>query len=134
MTVGAKAEFLTSYLRWTFRTSFTMLLLLSAACFLLLSCAFAIAIHVVGIFQPMCIYVGGEDYNTAGHQFLDAFALSWTTLSTVVCVTSCRLTKLYLFLYTHAVTFYWLGIRPHFSESCRCRGSAVFVGEFLLYI
>lgn len=83
VTVGAKADLLTRYLRWTFRTSFTMLLLVSCVFFLALSCAFAIAIHIVGIFQPLCIVVGGVDYDTAGRQFIDAFALSWTTLSTV---------------------------------------------------
>ena len=83
VTVGAKSDLLTSYLRWTFRTSFTMLLAFSCVCFMVLSCAFAIAIHVVGIYQPLCILVGDRDYDTAGRNFIDAFALSWTTLSTV---------------------------------------------------
>ena len=83
VTVGSKAEYLTLFLRWTFRTSFVMLLSFSCACFMMLACAFAIAIHIVGIYQPMCISVSGLDYNTAGRYFIDAFALSWTTLSTV---------------------------------------------------
>jgi hypothetical protein len=83
VTVGAKAEWLTSYLRWTFRTSFTTLISFSCLCFMALSCAFAIAIHAVGIYQPVCIVVGDRDYNAAGSNFGDAFTLSWTTLSTV---------------------------------------------------
>lgn len=81
--IGSKSEYLTSYLRWTFRTSFGMLLLFSFACFMLLSLVFAICIHVVGIYQPLCINVGGLDYEAAGRKFMDAFTLSWTTLSTV---------------------------------------------------
>ena len=83
VTVGSKAEYLTLFLRWTFRTSFVMLLSFSCACFMMLACAFAIAIHIVGIYQPTCISVSERDYNTAGRCFIDAFALSWTTLSTV---------------------------------------------------
>jgi hypothetical protein len=35
----------------------------------------------VGRFNPRCITVAGEPYD---HHFIDAFALSWTTFSTVV--------------------------------------------------
>lgn len=83
VTVGSKAAYLTIFLRWTFRTSFVMLLSFSCACFMTLACVFAIAIHIVGLLQPICISVGGLDYNAAGPHFIDAFALSWTTLSTV---------------------------------------------------
>jgi len=84
VSVGAKAELLTIFLRWTFRTSFTLLLGFSCCCFMLLACVFAIAIHIVGIYQPTCISVGdGRNYEQAGGQFIDAFVLSWTTLSTV---------------------------------------------------
>jgi hypothetical protein len=46
---------------------------------------FAVFIFLIGINKPSCIHVNGQDFaSSGGARFLDAYALSWTTFSTVV--------------------------------------------------
>jgi hypothetical protein len=54
------------------------------AIFYLLTALWGIAIYGVGTYQPNCIYVGDFDFETGGGHFIDAYAISWTTFSTVV--------------------------------------------------
>jgi len=75
-----KTSAITLFLNWTFRTSFTMLILVQSINFWVFTSMWAFLIMIVGNFEPKCITVGTQAYT--GH-FLDAFALSWTTFSTV---------------------------------------------------
>lgn len=49
-----------------------------------LSFGFALMIMAIGYQRPDCVHVNGQDFGTTGAEFLDAYALSWTTFSTVV--------------------------------------------------
>jgi hypothetical protein len=76
----------TSYLNWTFRSSFFKVLLSAAVGFYTLTLLFALLIFASGTNHPDCIHVNGEDFGAshAGDRFSDAYSLSWTTFSTVV--------------------------------------------------
>jgi hypothetical protein len=76
-------DYLTMYLRWTFRTSFFLLLLSSFLAFWGLCCFFAALIYAAAMHQPQCLSVGGKNFTDSGEHFKDAYALSWHTLSTV---------------------------------------------------
>ena len=41
-------------------------------------------IVLAGSLEGECVRIGGQSFGGAGSSFADAFALSWTTLSTVV--------------------------------------------------
>jgi hypothetical protein len=70
------------YLHWTFRSSFMAVFLSAAIAFITLTMIFALFIWALGRANPSCI--GGlED---SSDYFTDAYALSWTTFSTVVSV------------------------------------------------
>jgi Ion channel len=71
------------YLRWAFTVSFLRLALSIFVHFLLLALFFAILIYGIAQNQPNCIYAGATDFDDAGSDYVDAFQLSWTTLSTV---------------------------------------------------
>lgn len=84
--VGAKSlsdikpnERLASSLHWMFRSNFLVLFAVMCICFFALIIIFAGIIMGAGRLDGECFRVGGE---TAGI-FSDAFALSWTTFSTV---------------------------------------------------
>ena len=72
-------QIVVNYLHWCFRSSFMAFLLSSFGGFLILTLLFAAAIWILGRKYPKCI--GGVDFET--DCFTDAFALSWTTFSTV---------------------------------------------------
>jgi hypothetical protein len=76
------------YVRWTYTTSFWRVFLSLTLIFYTLVTFFAILIYAVGVIQPQCLYVGTLDTNftSAGGYFIDAFAISWTTFSTVVSI------------------------------------------------
>jgi hypothetical protein len=78
------AEAFNRYVHWSFQTSFQQLVYSLVVIFYLLTCLWAVAIYGVGHYQPNCIYVGDLDFETAGSHFIDAYAVSWTTFSTVV--------------------------------------------------
>lgn len=67
-----------------------MTVLLSLAVeFFVLTIVFALVMFIIGSLKPNCIHVNSKDFGGAGdagfwEKFLDAYALSWTTFSTVV--------------------------------------------------
>ena len=72
------------YLHWAFRSSFMAVILSAMAAFFSLTLFFGLIIMGIGLNKPDCIHVNGKDFGTTGATFLDAYALSWTTFSTVV--------------------------------------------------
>lgn len=97
------------YLNWTFRTSFFMVSLSACAAHFAITLLFAAAMVVIGHSKPDCIQVAGQPFSTTGG-FLDAYALSWTTFSTVVCHDSLEKEKILL------VTWLWIVTNnPFFS-------------------
>jgi hypothetical protein len=74
-----------SYLFWAFRSSFLALFLSATAWFFIYTVCFAIIIYIIGRRTPECITVAGGNFDReGGPYFMDAYALSWTTFSTVV--------------------------------------------------
>lgn len=74
----------TKYLHWTFRSSFFTVIFSAALGFFILTLIFAALILWAGRNHPVCIHVGGEPFGNSTNRFGDAYALSWTTFSTVV--------------------------------------------------
>lgn len=74
---GGFSNTITNYLQWTFQTTFLAVILASFLEFMVLTIVFALGVYAVGSHQPVCV-VGLSETN-----FLDAYHLSWTTLSTV---------------------------------------------------
>ena len=72
-------------LHWMFRVNFFFLFLVSCIVFFALTIFFAAFIIAAGRMDSQCVRVGGEEFESTGAAFADAFALSWTTFSTVVC-------------------------------------------------
>lgn len=77
---------LTSYLHWSFRSRFLIVLFTEALGFWGFVTFFALCIYGAGLQRPECIEMqaGDRDFESGGSMFIDAFALSWTTFSTVV--------------------------------------------------
>mmetsp|Transcript_1432 Transcript_1432/g.2124 ORF Transcript_1432/g.2124 Transcript_1432/m.2124 type:complete len:599 (-) Transcript_1432:326-2122(-) len=78
----------TSYLHWTFRNSFGSVFVSFSLGFFGLTLIFAIILLAAGYQESQCISVNGEYFsayegNTFFKDFGDAYALSWTTFSTV---------------------------------------------------
>lgn len=78
------AECFNRYVHWSFQTSFQQLVYSLIAIFYVLTLLWGLAIYGVGKYQPNCIYVGDLNFETGGGHFIDAYAISWTTFSTVV--------------------------------------------------
>jgi hypothetical protein len=81
----------TSYLHWTFRNSFLAVFFSTAVGFFSFTIIFAWLIFWSGRNRPECLHINGinfSNYTTATlhRDFGDAYALSWTTFSTVVCM------------------------------------------------
>mmetsp|Transcript_38456 Transcript_38456/g.54121 ORF Transcript_38456/g.54121 Transcript_38456/m.54121 type:complete len:502 (+) Transcript_38456:80-1585(+) len=74
---------LAMYLHWMFRVNFFFLFTLSCIVFFALTIFFAGLIIAAGRMDEECVRVGGKTFDSAGTAFADAFALSWTTFSTV---------------------------------------------------
>mmetsp|Transcript_1101 Transcript_1101/g.2359 ORF Transcript_1101/g.2359 Transcript_1101/m.2359 type:complete len:305 (+) Transcript_1101:190-1104(+) len=72
-------EHLASFLHWTFRSSFVVLIFFMCLCFFGLIVGFAFLITAAGRMNEDCVRAGGDPASN----FADAFALSWTTFSTV---------------------------------------------------
>jgi hypothetical protein len=66
-----------------FRVNFFFLFSLSCVVFFALTIFFAGLIIAAGRLDKDCVRVGGQPFESAGTAFADAFALSWTTFSTV---------------------------------------------------
>lgn len=67
---------------WTFQTNIIIVFLASSSLFICFTLIFGIAIYIAGRSQPGCIDVGIYDFNSSGHYFIDAFSLSWQTMTT----------------------------------------------------
>uniref|UniRef100_A0A7S2KDQ0 Potassium channel domain-containing protein n=1 Tax=Leptocylindrus danicus TaxID=163516 RepID=A0A7S2KDQ0_9STRA len=77
---------LSRFLAWAFRSSFWQVILVFLMTYMTLVLVFTALIFVDGRYKPYCIGPKGvmDDNTKAGHiVFVDAFALSWTTFSTV---------------------------------------------------
>lgn len=84
LVVGANPnKRVTRLLHWMFRINFILLFSIMCAVYFALVIFFCGFITWSGNAQPECIRIGGEAFGASGHQFADAFVLSWTTLSTV---------------------------------------------------
>jgi hypothetical protein len=80
-------KFVYKYLCWTFYSSFLAVFVSFLAIFLLLCLVFAGFLFLAGNSAPECIQVSTQDFGTNPEtRFNDAFALSWTTFTTVVCI------------------------------------------------
>lgn len=79
----AVSHMISESLRWSFRVSFWKVGIVSYLAFLVVILLFAVIIYIIGRVHPECLVVNGTNYTAAGTQFMDAFQLSWTTLSTV---------------------------------------------------
>jgi hypothetical protein len=71
------------FLFWTFRKNFFVVLLSAACSFYLFTVTFAVCIYLIGKNNHNCIHVNGVNFEETKTPFVDAFALSWTTFSTV---------------------------------------------------
>jgi hypothetical protein len=81
------------YLHWMFRVNFLFLFCVMCIMFFVWVMVFAALIIMAGTMDPQCVRVGGEPFGESDSQFADAFALSWTTFSTVVsCYYLCTVT------------------------------------------
>ena len=74
---------LAQYLHWMFRVNFVFLFAVMCMLFFVLVMIFAGFIISAGRLNPQCVRIGGAPFNSATSDFADAFALSWTTFSTV---------------------------------------------------
>jgi len=71
---------LVTYLSWSFRTSFLILFLTSSIAFFILVIFFTLLLMMMGYSNPSCFQ---PNFNEANTPFADAYALSWTTFTTV---------------------------------------------------
>jgi hypothetical protein len=75
------------YIHWTFTASFTSVFLSFLLIFSAFNITFGGLLMLAGNAEPNCIMMAGEPFgSTPQTKFSDAFALSWTTFTTVVCV------------------------------------------------
>mmetsp|Transcript_8269 Transcript_8269/g.15478 ORF Transcript_8269/g.15478 Transcript_8269/m.15478 type:complete len:546 (-) Transcript_8269:135-1772(-) len=72
------------YINWTFYASFTAVFFSFLVIFFVLCLLFAGFLALAGHFHPDCMVVSGDPYGTnPASKFSDAFAMSWTTFTTV---------------------------------------------------
>lgn len=84
MTIGINPnQQLAMYLHWMFRVNFLFLFCVMCVMFFVLVMVFAALIIIAGELDEECVRIGGEPFGTVDSEFADAFALSWTTFSTV---------------------------------------------------
>jgi hypothetical protein len=106
---------LNGYIHWLFTTSVPNLLGSLFAIFFFKTTLWAIFIYAMGRHQPNCIDVGGKDFATGGNHFIDAYAISWTTFSTVVralCNVKYLMTVSLFYIHTHTCfPFFFLTTR-----------------------
>ena len=74
---------LAMYLHWMFRVNFGFLFVIMCAMFFALVIFFAALITIAGQLDEECVRIGGNEFDLQDTAFADAFALSWTTFSTV---------------------------------------------------
>jgi hypothetical protein len=71
------------YLHWMFRVNFFFLFLVMCVAFFALVLFFSIFITIAGRMDHECVRIGNGTFAEDEAPFADAFALSWTTISTV---------------------------------------------------
>ena len=71
------------YLHWMFRVNFFFLFIVMCVAFFALVLFFSGFITLAGRLDHECVRVGTETFASEGAPFAVAFALSWTTISTV---------------------------------------------------
>jgi hypothetical protein len=89
-------NWITSYIHWSFRTSVLGLLTSFTFIFYVLTMMFALVLYLIAYQQPRCFEMindsssqfGGDELNfeNTKYTFMDVYALSWTTFSTVVSI------------------------------------------------
>ena len=85
MTIGINPnQQLAMYLHWMFRVNFLFLFCVMCVMFFVLVMAFSVLIIIAGTLDAECVRIGGAPFGEVDSEFADAFALSWTTFSTVV--------------------------------------------------
>ena len=85
MTIGINPnQQLAMYLHWMFRVNFLFLFCVMCVMFFVLVMFFAALIIIAGELDNECVRIGGAPFGEVDSEFADAFALSWTTFSTVV--------------------------------------------------
>ena len=70
-------------LHWMFRVNFLFVLAVMCSMFFLWVVLFTGLLVAAGRYDHECIRIGGAPFGSAGAEFADAFALSWTTFATV---------------------------------------------------
>ncbi len=79
------STFLYRYILWTFNASYTSVTLTFLFIYVVVNLVFAGLLYVAGSHEPYCITASGEHFGAHPQtKFSDAFALSWTTFTTVV--------------------------------------------------
>ena len=102
------------YLNWTFRSSFLSVFFSAAVAFFSLTLLFSILIYLSGLNQPDCINVNGVAFGENSTNFMDAYALSWTTFSTVVSlrnVLNPQISNMKDPKFSHSLYFFLSGLR-----------------------
>jgi hypothetical protein len=79
---------LTSYLIWSLRANFPIVLLSQTLAFWAFCFVFAFLIYVGALVSPECLMIPDMNWEQGGSYFIDCFALSWTTFATVVSLRS----------------------------------------------
>lgn len=74
---------LAMYLHWMFRVNFLFLFVVMCIMFFTLVILFAGFIALAGNLDSECVRIGDNEFDQEDTAFADAFALSWTTFSTV---------------------------------------------------
>eukprot|EP00536_Pseudo-nitzschia_multiseries_P006985 jgi/Psemu1/324552/estExt_fgenesh1_pg.C_1560005 len=70
-------------LNWTYRHNLVVVFLFAALNYYLNILGFAVLLYLSGRLHPECIHVNGLHFHETDNRFVDAFALSWTTFTTV---------------------------------------------------
>jgi hypothetical protein len=84
VNVYKPSQFLYRYIHWTFAASFFSVFLSFLLIYTAFNLVFGGLLMIAGDAEPNCIMMAGEPYGTTPHtKFSDAFALSWTTFTTV---------------------------------------------------
>ena len=79
------STFLYRYILWTFSASYTSVTLTFLLIYVTVNLVFGGLLYVAGTAEPYCITASGEQFGANPQtKFSDAFALSWTTFTTVV--------------------------------------------------
>jgi hypothetical protein len=84
INVYKPSQFLYCYIHWTFAASFFSVFLSFLFIYSVFNIVFGGLLMIAGDAEPNCIMMAGDPFGTTSHtRFSDAFALSWTTFTTV---------------------------------------------------